>query len=424
MSRLEPFMGPYGLVELEEGAAFPHFNDGDVLVVISGARQYKLHSSLLRGSSIFFRIHLRDEWAAKLCTWATDRGVTTRYRFELRDSEDDPVSDSEIPYKLQMTGLDEMGRPINALVGFGLDLENGVAIDPHYEAFDIVLAAIYSMPIRFSSQLPDILPIAIKVVDVAEYLNCIEVVKSHIEAAILATTQTLYQSIANKPVEWLKFAVRMKSRVIYREGLIHGVGQFYIPGVVFNNAHNGDGGFVAHLDATTAEQLTYKAERAKYHVITTLKKLLSYYQDHLFKVNDGDGESISKGRYSSDIFGWMALTLFRQWLTTNISAITEASKPIPDMGFELCSRLAYGNRGYAGYGYLDTAAINEFNKDFPMSNKGIAAFRDQLDIIKDDVAGIVSHLMINESNVNLSLVRPEIKYFLFESPHELDYHFA
>lgn len=62
---------------------FPHFNDGDVLVIITHTRRYKLHSAVLRRSSPTLVALLDESPAADLSKYAKKKGVTTRYRLQL-----------------------------------------------------------------------------------------------------------------------------------------------------------------------------------------------------------------------------------------------------------------------------------------------------------------------------------------------------
>lgn len=63
---------------------FPHFEDGDVMVLLSASRTYQLHSRTLRMHSPFFARLLTEERAAKLSPRAKKEGVKTYYRIELK----------------------------------------------------------------------------------------------------------------------------------------------------------------------------------------------------------------------------------------------------------------------------------------------------------------------------------------------------
>jgi len=67
---------------------FPEFADGDVLVVITAARRYKLHSTVLRRSSPTFATLLDEVAAADLSSKVKKRGMTVKYRLHLVDNPD------------------------------------------------------------------------------------------------------------------------------------------------------------------------------------------------------------------------------------------------------------------------------------------------------------------------------------------------
>lgn len=98
------------MVETEND--FPHFADGDVLVIITASRRYKLHSTVLRRSSPTFATLLDEEAAVELSRNARRKGVTTRYRLHLMENENGGVRSGgvETPsHVLRRIPLDETG---------------------------------------------------------------------------------------------------------------------------------------------------------------------------------------------------------------------------------------------------------------------------------------------------------------------------
>lgn len=61
---------------------FPHYHDGDVLVVLSANRYYQLHSQTLCLSSTYFRFVLTEDNAAQLSPAAKKAGAVVRWRFD------------------------------------------------------------------------------------------------------------------------------------------------------------------------------------------------------------------------------------------------------------------------------------------------------------------------------------------------------
>lgn len=94
---------------------FPHFADGDVLIVITATRRYKLHSATLRRSSPTLVALLGEDAAADLSKSAQKKGVTTRYRLHLVKNENAGVRIAGVDppaHVLRRIPLDERGAPL------------------------------------------------------------------------------------------------------------------------------------------------------------------------------------------------------------------------------------------------------------------------------------------------------------------------
>lgn len=152
---------------------FPDFQDGDVRVIISGSRQYQLHSAILKSNSPVFAELLDDENAARLSSKAIKRGVRTRFRIIMVENTS---NEHIISHTLQTIPLDENGRPITPQA-VPLDLENGRVIPTDILAYDSVLSALYNVPIdlgdAMTNDMADIVSKVSPLVDVAEYLGCV-----------------------------------------------------------------------------------------------------------------------------------------------------------------------------------------------------------------------------------------------------------
>lgn len=173
--------GSFGGASQPSTTEFPVYSDADVRIIISGSRQYQLHSSILKNGSPTMRALLKDEIAAKLSSKAIKRGVTARFRLQL--VEDTDGDERKAQYVLKAVPLDEMGKAaVN--VPIGLDLENGVTIDPMFLAYNAVFGAFYQVPIDLgdfiNDNLTDILTTAMSITEVAEYLQCVrELLNTH-----------------------------------------------------------------------------------------------------------------------------------------------------------------------------------------------------------------------------------------------------
>ena len=93
---------------------FPEFADGDVLVVITAARRYKLHSAVLRRASPIFSA-LFDKYAgADLTSKMKRRGVSIKYRLHLTENPKAGAREAGVlppPHCLERVMFDESGNP-------------------------------------------------------------------------------------------------------------------------------------------------------------------------------------------------------------------------------------------------------------------------------------------------------------------------
>lgn len=70
-------------MEVETTSQFPHYADGDVLVIITPVKRFQLHASMLRRNSTTFEHMLVPAAAAQLNARAKRDGVTILYQLEL-----------------------------------------------------------------------------------------------------------------------------------------------------------------------------------------------------------------------------------------------------------------------------------------------------------------------------------------------------
>jgi len=89
----------------QPGGGFPHFLDGDVLVVLSHKQTYHLHSRTLRLHSTFFRRLLSEDRAAKLNSKTKKEGNKIVYRVELQLPHDDQDGTGNLVLRVSRTPL-------------------------------------------------------------------------------------------------------------------------------------------------------------------------------------------------------------------------------------------------------------------------------------------------------------------------------
>ena len=193
------------------------------------------------------------------------------------------------------------------------------------------------------------------------------------EATLLSTGQTLHRSIASDPAVWLDFAYRIRSKVIFREALIHAAGQYNTPTLQQAIKDN--------MKSNIAYIVNKRGKILQNGVKTSLRKVLSYYPPSMQRtltLGLADIDHIGRSSYSNDIMSWMALTVFRHYISQHVA--NDQTHHADDMGYALISVMGQG-----GDQYLDKGALNSFHQLFPMSNRGAAVVESKLADIKEEV---------------------------------------
>ena len=192
--------------------------------------------------------------------------------------------------------------------------------------------------------------------------------------------------VAAKPVYWLAFAQRIRSPEIFKEALIHAVGRINQPHL--RTIHT-------DLDRYIVNVIDAKVEDLKQSFEKLMLNIGSYYPQELQREalpGFTDIANIGRGSYSNDIFGWHALSIFRQYI--NQEAIKTLNKH--DMGYALVTKIFEG-----GNGYLTRADMEPFFQAIcPMSPKAQDGIERKVNEMKNHVKRWAGDLMVNKSEVN------------------------
>jgi hypothetical protein len=411
----------------QTASQFPTFPGADVHLIITGSRQYHLHSTILREVSPVLRALLTNDTAAQLNKKTLKKGLSTRWRLVLVEvpcEPDDPQpQDSEelpegVKRVLQSIPLNEEGKATTTegATLVGLDLENGVAVPNWVLAYHTVFGAFYNIPIDFgpfmfsehhAHSLTEILETAMAIVDAAEALACTHVILKPIEATLLSQGQLFHQSMARSPIPWLNFADRIQSHPIYREALIHSVGQYQSPAVMEQ---------LPLLQSQVVQQLLRKkAMDLRENVKLAEMRILSYYPTNMQRektIGRADKDSIGRASYANDIMSWMALVVLRHFITQNLAQ--DQTHNAPDMGWEFVQLILDG-----GDNYLAKPDLAQFHTFFPMSQKGCGVLEFRLGELKDYIRKFVAHFVRNESQLDIASY--PIRHFTCTVVEERDY---
>ena len=209
------------------------------------------------------------------------------------------------------------------------------------------------------------------------------------EATLLSTAQTLQRCIAQDPAVWLDFAYRIKSKVVFREALIHAAGQY--------NTQEMQLAIKKTMKTSIVSIVDKRGKMLQDGVKMAVRKVLSYYPPSMQRsltVGLADIDKIGRHSYSNDIMSWLALTGFRHYISQHVA--NDQTHHAPDMGYALFTVLDKG-----GDHYLDKTALNEFHRLFPMSSRGTAVVESKLSDIKEETKKFVKVSLARMSTCRL-----------------------
>lgn len=206
-----------------------------------------------------------------------------------------------------------------------------------------------------------------------------------IERALLRLDQILFHAIAMYPASWAGLGKRMHSAVIYQESTIHIVGRWNSLGSIA----------IASLEPCTRNLC-----RRKHHELLLKKRvvecrLLSHYPRSMRRGGGGGSAeadtdpSLSCEAYAGDIYMWMVIAFFRQWMC--FSLVDRKTLHAVDGG-----ACFYRTIYHAGpETYLNARERGFFNMMFPMGAGGCDAFNAKMQELKQEVKFLVAPLLVN-----------------------------
>ncbi|KAF1985422.1 hypothetical protein K402DRAFT_432548 [Aulographum hederae CBS 113979] len=375
---------------------FPQIEGGDVHIVVArGSQIYQLDSDTLRRASKFFEHVLTEDNAVCLSKRAVNSGITTRWHFELVER---PVRGEHGSGKLHLMDIDADARVMHPNRRAPIDIENGMAPNPIFSHWHRVLGSIYNQPfeIEYSGlnnqpgnsiighDFVSVLEGVMGIVEVAEYLRCMSAVSRTLDVALVTHGQALWCSIANNPVVWSELGRRIQSWMIFKESVIHVVGQWNM---------------LKPVQKKGLHASVYKLCARKHNELYDIKMkvdsiIYKYYPPQLSKNEDNGTKTIQRASYANDIFVWIALDIFRHWFGKAV--ISKNHRDAEDGGYWFYNCIG---KNYDKYLTMDD--LNLFHNRFPMSPKGKTVVRSFLQDIKIAVKPKCEQLLKNESSLDV-----------------------
>ena len=140
----------------------------------------------------------------------------------------------------------------------------------------------------------------------ADMYDALHVVGSRIDHHLLRFSGRLFKQIAKYPASYLKLGYLARSRIIFSEALTHVVGQWPQPYAYLRDPDGIAGGY------TVPESVIDLIEDK----VDELEELKARVESKLFRLTltTSRGERVNP---TNDYLGWLAMSLFRQWLAEN-----------------------------------------------------------------------------------------------------------
>jgi hypothetical protein len=218
--------------------------------------------------------------------------------------------------------------------------------------------------------------------------------------------QDFCRVVAANPAEWLEFSYRIRSRKIFREAMIHAVGQFYTTEMQQQ---------ILNMRVEIFRVIQIKAKELKEQVKTFIMNVQSYYPAEIQRtVTTGyaDTDNIGRASYANDIFHWIGLSALRQYISQEAIMSIENK----DFGYTLVENISKG-----GNAYLTKEDLEGFHQIFPMTGKAKDVMEKKIGEIKKHLKPWTGTLLKNRAALDTESY--PTGYFTCSIMEEKDYPF-
>ncbi|KAL4904501.1 hypothetical protein BDW74DRAFT_168161 [Aspergillus multicolor] len=217
-------------------------------------------------------------------------------------------------------------------------------------------------------------------IDLAEELQSSGVVSPIINTVLLGLDQQLYRLIAQDPISWVKLAVRMQSGPIFHESMVHLLGKW---------------GLLQERDRESLPRSIRTLCTEKLHDLNGIKKIIEMRITNRLPRPRSDNPQY---RETSNIFGWMALSFYQQWLCESFAE--GRNRHAPDGGAAFYRAVAAGGDAYLTKVDRDISQFPSSPRASAGSTKGLKELEKVLTELKKGMTCLVSDLLISQAKYN------------------------
>ena len=201
-------------------------------------------------------------------------------------------------------------------------------LNPLIRDYDNLFRTFYSYePILNATNIASAYSECKALLSLADMYDALEVVGPRIDHHLLRFSSRLFKQIAKYPPSYLKLGYLARSRIIFSEALTHVVGQWpaaypYLktPGGEQGQGQSGAGYEVPQSVIDLIEDKVDELEELKSRVEAKLFRLT---------LTTSRGERVNP---SNDYLGWLAMSLFRQWVAENTTPEVRGILKTPNLG--------------------------------------------------------------------------------------------
>ncbi|KAL4872455.1 hypothetical protein BDV12DRAFT_162231 [Aspergillus spectabilis] len=346
--------------------SFPHFTDGDVKITVR-PDIYHLQSPVIQNRSGYLRQLLQGRRVPFRLSKGQCNAPSIRVNLNLVGSSVHKYGMLEIQgYDDSFHGSDEMSP-----CSFPVWPQRTRHI------WSNIFKIFYNLPpVLDDDGYDSILGNCQALVELGEELHSSDVVSRAIQTTLFGFDQQLYQLIAQDPASWVKLAVRIQSAPIFQESMIHLVGKW---------------GLIEEKERESLPKTIRDLCNQKLHDLNAIK--ITIERQIVNHVPRPRSDSV-RSRETNNVFVWMALTFYQQWLCQ--SFVESRNYRAPDGGATFYRAIAAGGDAY----------LNKLDQDisqFPApegsndSNKGLKELERNLNELKKGIKGFVSDLLVNQA---------------------------
>ncbi|KAK6005530.1 hypothetical protein QM012_007172 [Aureobasidium pullulans] len=372
---------------------------GDAVIFVSTERRYKMHSTQLIQASGCFADLLSTAGPA-----LSREGVRAGLRYLLVLQDFDEATNRPIQPVFRRIPVDNNGR---AQKKFSLMHESDKSTrfrSSLFSDYDRLIRTFANQSVSLDDKSIDtLLPDSLGLIEVAEKLDAVSMIAKIIENHLLAKGQDIFKAISASPVIWIDVAFRIQSKVLFIEALIHLTGKYNAlsatpPDETFVKKYPRARSILDQLTPDLRDLLERKHTVLTQICQTVERSVSTHYPPGIQKSSvTGQAKTDPIGRidYAKDVFTWVGVSLYRHWWGQMIAGDSTHNNKFG--GHDIYTRLFNG-----GQSYLTREVQSGFHQHFPMSTKGQKILQNNVDIIKAGVTKIVTPLMKNESQLDIT----------------------